>query len=141
LRKIANDNQIPFVADETRTGFGITGKMWGHENWYLNQVPDIVTFGGKVGLSGFYTTPAFRPTAQDGLSLNQGVDLNNVVLFGKTWKYIQRKNLLNYVNDTSTFLKIELERVNRTKGIAHNIRGQGTYLGFDVPSEWHAAKV
>ena len=137
LRKIASENQIPFVVDETRTGVGITGKMWGHENWYLNQAPDIITFGGKVGLSGFYTTPTYRPSAHEGVN----VDLNSVLLFGNTWRYIQRKNLLNYVNDTSTFLKIELDRVNRQNGAASNIRGQGTFLGFDVPNEWQAAKI
>jgi 4-aminobutyrate aminotransferase-like enzyme len=58
--------------------------------------------------------------------------LTKLVNFGITWKYIQRKNLLSYVMDTSTFLKIELERVNREKGIARNIRGYGTFIGFDV---------
>ena len=36
--------------------------------------------------------------------------------------------------DTSTFLKIELARVNNDKGIAKNIRGYGTFIGFDVNS-------
>ena len=49
--------------------------------------------------------------------------------------------MLNYVNDTSTFLKIELERVNKVKGIAANIRGQGNFIGFDAPSEYHAVKI
>lgn len=29
--------------------------MWGHEHWFLHDKPDIVTFGGKAGISGFYT--------------------------------------------------------------------------------------
>lgn len=36
--------------------------------------------------------------------------------FGVIWKTIQKKNLLEYVNDTSTFLKIELNRVQRDRG-------------------------
>jgi 4-aminobutyrate aminotransferase-like enzyme len=55
--------------------------------------------------------------------------------FGVTWKYIQKKNLLSYVMDTSTFLKIELERVGREKGFVSNVRGYGTFIGFDTPSE------
>jgi hypothetical protein len=39
-----------------------------------------------------------------------------LVNFGVTWKYIQKKNLLSYVMDTSTFLKIELARVQKEKG-------------------------
>jgi 4-aminobutyrate aminotransferase-like enzyme len=61
--------------------------------------------------------------------------MTKLLNFGLTWRYIQKKNLLSLVGDTSTFLKIELARVHREKGIAANIRGYGTYLGFDVPDE------
>ena len=66
LRKIAGDFQIPFIVDETKTGFGITGKMWAHEHWYLATPADIVTFGGRTGISGFYSTHAFRLSDVDG---------------------------------------------------------------------------
>lgn len=131
LRQIALDNNIPFIVDETRTGVGATGKMWGHEHWMLKDSPDIVTFGGKAGISGFYSTYAFRQN-DDFLSMEQNVDLTKLINYGITWRYIQKKNLLSYVMDTSTFLKIELERVNRENGSAQNIRGYGTFIGFDV---------
>ena len=38
------------------------------------------------------------------------------------------------MNDTSDFLKIELNRVRTEKGLIGNVRGQGTFLGFDVVS-------
>lgn len=56
LRKFAKDEGITFVVDETRTGLGVTGKIWGHDNWVLTHAPDIVTFGGKTGLSGYYSS-------------------------------------------------------------------------------------
>ena len=34
--------------------------MWAHEHWYLNDSPDIVTFGGKAGISGFFTTIDYK---------------------------------------------------------------------------------
>ena len=46
--------------------------------------------------------------------------------------------MLNFVNDTSTFLKIELNRVQKHKGFAMNVRGYGNFIGFDVPSESYA---
>lgn len=55
--------------------------------------------------------------------------------YGVTWKYIQNKNMLNYVQDTSTFLKIELGRISKERGFIQNIRGYGTFLGFDTPSQ------
>lgn len=68
LRTIAKENEIPFVVDETKTGVGITGKMWGHEHWNLQDgCPDLVTFGGRAGVSGFYSTVAFKQN-ETGLS-------------------------------------------------------------------------
>ena len=55
--------------------------------------------------------------------------------FGVTWKYIQQKNLLSYVMDTSTFLKIELARVGKERGVVNNVRGYGTFIGFDTPNQ------
>jgi 4-aminobutyrate aminotransferase-like enzyme len=64
IRAICAREGIPFIVDETRTGFGQSGKMWAHDYWYLNETnggsPDIVTFGGKTGVSGFYSTTEFR---------------------------------------------------------------------------------
>jgi len=37
--------------------------------------------------------------------------------------------------DTSTFLKIELNRVAKEKGFIKDIRGQGTFIGFDSSNE------
>ena len=63
LRLLAKNEGIPFIVDETRVGFGISGKMWAHEYWYLSErdggAPDIVTFGGCAGISGHYASRAF----------------------------------------------------------------------------------
>lgn len=114
LREIATENKIPFIVDETRTGVGSSGKMWAHEYWILRDAPDIVTFGGKAGVSGFYSTLEYR-LGDELITLDQNVDMTKLVNFGLTWKTIQKKNLLSYVLDTSSFLKIELERVHKEK--------------------------
>lgn len=74
MRTIALENGIPFVVDETKTGVGISGKMWAHEYWNLQDAdPDIVTFGGKAGISGFYSSTKYR--ANDlGVTAEQPVD-------------------------------------------------------------------
>lgn len=116
---------------------GITGKMWAHEHWNLATPADIVTFGGGAGISGFFSTLHYR-LDDLGLYFDQNTDLVKLKNFGLTWKYVQKKNLLSYVMDTSTFLKLELGRVEREKGHIANIRGYGTFLGFDAESETHA---
>jgi 4-aminobutyrate aminotransferase-like enzyme len=109
--------------------------MWGHEHWNLSNPVDIVTFGGKAGISGYFSTVDFRLdelSSTANQSFEQNVDMVKLLNFGVTWKYIQKKNLLSYVMDTSTFLKIELGRVEKERGIVSNIRGYGTFIGFDA---------
>ena len=64
LRNLAKTEGIPFIVDETKCGMGQTGKMWGHELWFLQDrdggSPDFVTFGGKTGISGYFSTYAMR---------------------------------------------------------------------------------
>lgn len=43
-------------------------------------------------------------------------------------------NQLAMVSDASTFLKVELNHIQRDKGLITDIRGNGTFIGFDVES-------
>jgi len=135
LRLLAKNEGIPFIVDETKTGMGQTGKMWGHELWYLQDsnggAPDMVTFGGKTGISGFYATYDFRMNPHCA-SFEQNLDLTKVINFGVSWRFIQKKNLLELVQDTSSFIKIELENAARDKGHIFNVRGLGTAISFDL---------
>jgi Aminotransferase class-III len=96
LRQIASENQIPFIVDETRTGLGSSGKMWAHEHWNLSQGADLVSFGGKTGISGFYSTIDFKLNDL-GVSFDQPVDMIKLLNYGVVWQTIQRKNLLSLV--------------------------------------------
>jgi len=47
LRRICDDNDILFIADEVQTGAGRTGKFFSYEHYGI--MPDIVTFAKGVG--------------------------------------------------------------------------------------------
>ena len=100
LRNLAKTEGIPFIVDETKSGMGQTGKMWGHENWYLQDrdggSPDFVTFGGKAGISGYYSTYEMRQNSHCA-SFEQNLDMSKVLSFGITWRHMQRKNMLELV--------------------------------------------
>ena len=134
LRLMAKQEGITFIVDVTKTGCGQTGKMWGYEHWYLQErdggAPDMVTFGGKAGISGYFSSYDYRMNAHCA-SFEQSIDMSQVFNFGFTWRYMQRKSLLELVQDTSSFLKIELENAARDKGYISNVRGKGTAIGFD----------
>ena len=135
LRALASREGIPFVVDETKTGMGQTGKMWAHEHWWLGEsdggAPDMVTFGGKAGISGFFSTYDYRLNPHCA-SFEQQVDMTQLLAFGLTWKTAQYENLFELVNDSSSFLKMELGHIQRDYGSIANVRGSGTYIGFDV---------
>lgn len=57
--------------------------------------------------------------------------MTKVLNFGITWRHMQKKGLLEYVQDTSSFLKIELSNAARDKGDISNVRGLGTAVAFD----------
>lgn len=42
------------IVDEVQTGFGATGKFWGHEHWNLTSPPDLVTFSKKAQTAGYF---------------------------------------------------------------------------------------
>lgn len=91
LRSICAREGIPFIVDETRTGYGQSGKLWAHDYWYLNEMdggaPDMVTFGGKAGLSGFYSSKDYRGQKYCA-SFDQDVDMVKLINFGLGWKAI-----------------------------------------------------
>jgi len=99
LRKIAKERGIPFIVDETRTGIGKTGKMWAYEHWYLEDQPDIVTFGGSAHASGVFTSADFRPLEPHKLTNISNGSMDKLLALGVIGKYIQKKNLLNKVDD------------------------------------------
>ena len=42
------------IVDEVQTGFGATGKFWGHAHWNLDSPPDMVTFSKKAQTAGYF---------------------------------------------------------------------------------------
>lgn len=100
LRKIAATEGIPFIADESKIGFGVTGKMWAHEHWYLSEndggCPDIVTFCRSTGISGFFSKLDYRVDPHCA-NFDQDVDFVKLLNFGVIWKEIQYRNLLELV--------------------------------------------
>lgn len=134
LRALAKAEGIPFIVDETKTGIGASGKNWAYEYWYLSEdnAPDFVTFGGAraSGLSGFYSTMDYRLN-EEATSYQQNVDMTALLNYGLTWKIAASDDLLHKQKDTSSFLKIELDRMSQETGLFSTVRGYGTHLAFD----------
>lgn len=54
LRDLTKKHNVVMIVDEVQTGFGATGKFWGHAHWNLSSPPDIVTFSKKAQTAGYF---------------------------------------------------------------------------------------
>lgn len=61
LHALAKESGIPFIVDEVHTGCGATGKLWASQYWMEKDNADILVFGKKMQVSGYFCKPEFRP--------------------------------------------------------------------------------
>lgn len=51
LRQLCDDAEMLLIFDEVQTGIGLTGRMWGFQNYGVD--PDLFSFGKKMQVCGF----------------------------------------------------------------------------------------
>ncbi|EME27928.1 4-aminobutyrate aminotransferase, mitochondrial [Galdieria sulphuraria] len=136
LRQLAEFYQIAFIVDEVQTGCGSTGTFWAHEQWQLENPPDIVTFGKKMQVSGFYTKMEFRPPQPSRISNTWMGDPLRLLLCEKIIKEIESRQLLERVSNVGAFISLGLEQLSESyPETISNVRGLGTFLAFDSSTE------
>merc|ERR1712153_159139 len=94
--------------------------------------PDMVTFGGKSGIGGFFSNNECRLSDEESFAFPQNVNMQRLLHYGRTQQLIEEGDLLHLQKDTASFLKIELGNVGKHTGLVENVRGYGTHLAFDV---------
>jgi 4-aminobutyrate aminotransferase / (S)-3-amino-2-methylpropionate transaminase len=45
---LTSQHDIAFIVDEVQSGVLTSGTFWAHEQWGLDDAPDIVTFAKKM---------------------------------------------------------------------------------------------
>lgn len=85
IRALTNSFGISMVVDETKTGMGASGKNWAHEHWHLQDGngPDFVTFGGKTGISGFFSTSEHKLADSEVHEFAQNVNVAKLLKYGE----------------------------------------------------------
>jgi len=142
LRSLAKKHHVFFIVDEVQTGVATTGKFWAHEHWNLVDPPDAVTFSKKMQAAGFYHNIDLRPN-EGYRNFNTWLgDPIRVLQAGVIVKEIKDKKMIENVNITGDFLKNGLlELQNKYPQFISNVRGLGTFLALDCPSEQHQARL
>jgi L-lysine 6-transaminase len=139
LRRIADENDALLIFDEIQTGVGITGKWWAHQ--HFNVTPDILVFGKKMQICGILSTDrvddepenVFRTSSR--INSTWGGSLVDMVRSTRYLEIIDEDRLVDNAAAMGTRLMenlVELEYDN--KDIISNVRGQGLFCAFDLPT-------
>ena len=133
VQEIARRHGALFIVDEVQTGGGATGRFWAHEHWGPRADPDIVTFAKKLQVSGFYYKSNLRTTEEELLFNPSNSDHMRIFNLRTLWNVIQTDNLLKRVESVGMALQTGLRRLEEKYQIS-NVRGYGTFLAYDLPS-------
>ncbi|MBA5628194.1 L-lysine 6-transaminase [Moheibacter lacus] len=140
LRRICDENEILLVLDEVQTGIGLTGKMWGFQNYDIT--PDIISFGKKTQVCGILANKEKLDQVpnnvfQESSRINStfGGNYIDMLRFKLILEVIEQENLLENVRVQGEFLKGELEKLQAKHPHMTNVRGMGLFVAFDLPSD------
>ncbi len=139
MRKICDDYNILFIADEVMTGLGRTGKWFAMEHWHTNA--DIVTIGKSLG-AGYAPIAATLITEKIVTPIKNGTGL---IMSGHTYsghplscatalkvlQIIEEDNLLDNVNETGSYLKNKLFALKEKYNFIDIVRGKGLMIGIE----------
>ncbi|CAI5710865.1 unnamed protein product [Hyaloperonospora brassicae] len=136
LRDLAAAYDVAFIVDEVQTGGGSTGKFWAHEHWELTNPPDFVTFSKKMQTGGYYAKEAFRVKEGYRIFNTWMGDPAKMITLEAVLKVVADDSLLENVKITGNYLKTGLQDIaDEFPALVSNVRGQGTYLAIDFPTE------
>jgi len=139
IQKICQEENIKLIIDETYTCGWVTGRPFAFYDWCSNLVPDIVVFGGRMQLSGFFhkrniidleeleaKNYRFNFRSQpDSAKLNYLLYLNQEV-YKRDWLDLHASDFIGSIVS-------ELKEVSKvTPFKITNVRGKGKLFAFDV---------
>jgi L-lysine 6-transaminase len=132
IRELTLAYDVPLIFDEVQTGFCSTGDVWYHNR--LGWAPDLVVFGKKSQVSGFFANESFSQIFESQnagrLCVTFDGDLTDMVRCYHIMGKIQENNfkILENVKSFGIKIKEELMKISQIK----NVRGDGVLIGFDL---------
>lgn len=139
IKKICEENDILFIADEVMTGCGRTGTMLACEQWGIS--PDIVALGKGMG-AGYAPIAAAIATEKVIEPILAGT---KVVMSGHTLsanpqacatalavlEYVEQNNIIQEVEGKGAYLRTQLEKLKSLFTFIGDVRGKGLLLGIE----------
>jgi 4-aminobutyrate aminotransferase/(S)-3-amino-2-methylpropionate transaminase len=135
VQALARRAGAAFILDEVQTGMGMSGTLWAHEQLGLPTPPDMVTFGKKMQMGGFFATPEYDIGQFGRMYQTRNGDRARAMLAATILRTIEADSLLANVRDTGGYFLARLEGLAaRFPTLVTQPRGRGFLLAFDLPT-------
>ncbi len=139
VRELCEENDMLLIFDEVQTGVGLTGKMWGFQNFGVE--PDMFCFGKKTQVCGFasndriFEIPENVFTVRSRINSTWGGNLTDMVRAQRFFEVIDEENLVENAAKVGPYFVGELQRfAEQFPNLVSNVRGRGLMAAFDLPN-------
>jgi 4-aminobutyrate aminotransferase/(S)-3-amino-2-methylpropionate transaminase len=124
-----------FVLDEVQTGVGMSGTLWAHEQFDLPRPPDLVCFGKKMQMGGFFATAPFAISQFGRMYQTRNGDRARAMIAESILRTVTEGGLLERVRAVGRHFLAGLEDLAaRYPALVTEPRGLGFLLAFDLPT-------
>lgn len=135
VKKILDQHNILFIADEVQSGFCRTGKMFAYEHYGVD--PDILVTAKGIAdgfpLSAFTTRPeiaaAYKPG--DHLSTFGGNPVSCAAALANI-EFMQKENLAARSAETGAYVMGKLRELQKHNPTIGDVRGLGLMIGVEL---------
>ena len=132
IKEICDKNDILLIFDEIQCGMGRTGKMFAHE--YYGVKPDVLTLAKALGcgipVGAFVTNEKAAALVPGDHGTTYGGNPLATAAVEKVLEMFESTDVLNNVNEVSTYLENKLEEICEKYEIAVTHRGKGLMQGL-----------
>ena len=140
LRRLADEHEFLFIADEIQSGMGLTGKTWAIE--HMGVEPDLIVFGKKSQVCGMIAGPRLDEVEghvfdeESRINSTFGGDLTDMTRSARFLQIIQEENLIEHTDKMGKLMMAGLSGLAEdSKGKMSNVRGRGLMIAFDLPDQ------
>ncbi len=149
LRKLTEEHDVLLIYDEIQTGFATTGKMWAHEYFSNDALPDLITFSKKAQTGGIMANHqklsrikenVFGREHESKSRLNStwGGNIVDMIRCAEYLKIINKENLMENAKKMGEYLLTSVQNLCQDNSrLLGNPRGKGLLVAFDVIDRKH----
>jgi 4-aminobutyrate aminotransferase / (S)-3-amino-2-methylpropionate transaminase len=135
VQALAKKAGAALILDEVQTGCGPSGKLWAHEHMELPEPPDMVTFGKKMQMGGFFATAEYAISQFGRMYQTRNGDRARAMVGLTILRTIEKEKLLANVAQTGAHFLAKIEELaERFPSLVTAPRGHGFLLAFDLPT-------